>query len=105
MGVIEVQPGTFRRNAHVGHVELLVRADWRGQSIGRALMTEMLAWCRGSSLRKLALAVYAHNAPAIHLYRSFGFVEEGRRVGEYRFPDGTFHDDLLMALPLFPPGS
>ncbi len=97
IGVVEVQPGAFRRNRHVGHVEVLVRRDWRGRGVGRALMERMIEWAGTSAVRKLALAVYAHNLPAIALYRSLGFVEEGRRVGEYAFPDGSVRDDLLMA--------
>ena len=53
-----------------------------------------------SPLEKLSLAVYAHNLPALSLYRALGFQEEGRRVGEYRFADGSLRDDVLMALPV-----
>lgn len=97
IGVVEIQPGAFRRNRHVGHLEVIVREDWRGKGVGRALMTRVLDWAQTSALSKIALAVYAHNLPAIALYRSLGFVEEGRRVDEYAFPDGTLRDDLLMA--------
>lgn len=100
VGVVEVQPGGFRRNRHVGHLEVLVRADWRGRGVGRALMTGAIAWAHSSPLEKLSLAVYAHNLPALALYRSLGFHEEGRRVGEYRFADGSMRDDVLMALPV-----
>lgn len=99
VGMLEVQPAPFRRNRHVGHLEIMVRADWRGRGVGRALMEALLAWSPGSALSKLALAVYAHNAPAIALYRAYGFTEEGRRIAEYRFPDGTLRDDVLMARP------
>lgn len=97
IGMVEVQPGGFKRTRHVGYLEVMVRSDWRGRGVGRALMARVLDWVPFSSITKLALSVYAHNAPAIALYRSLGFVEEGRRVGEYRFSDGTLRDDLLMA--------
>lgn len=97
IGMVEVVPGGFRRNRHVGYLEIMVRADWRGKGVGRALMERVMAWASQSDVRKLALSVYAHNTPAIGLYRTFGFVEEGRRVGEYQFPDGSFRDDLIMA--------
>jgi ribosomal protein S18 acetylase RimI-like enzyme len=48
-------------------------------------------------LQKLSLAVFADNSPAIGLYRSLGFIEEGRRIGEYREEDGRLRDDLIMA--------
>lgn len=100
IGMVEVQPGGFRRNRHVGYLELMVRSDWRGQGVGRALMNRILDWATTSSITKVSLAVYAHNAPAIGLYRSLGFIEEGRRIGEYKFPDGVLRDDVLMALVL-----
>lgn len=102
IGVIEVQPGGFRRNRHVGHIEVLVRADWRGKGVGRGLLERVLAWSETSAVTKLSLAVYAHNTPAIRLYRSCGFTEEGRRIAEYRFPDGSFRDDVLMARTVGP---
>ena len=104
IGVVEVQPGSFQRNRHVGHLEVIVRADHRGRGVGRALMNRVIEWAGTAQLGKLALAVYAHNLPAIALYRSLGFIEEGRRVGEYRFADGTVRDDLLMARAVGPAG-
>ena len=68
-----------------------------GKGVGRGLLERVLSWSTTSAVTKLSLAVYAHNMPAIALYRSCGFTEEGRRVAEYRFPDGSFRDDLLMA--------
>jgi RimJ/RimL family protein N-acetyltransferase len=44
--------------------------------------------------------VFAHNARAVALYRKFGFEEEGRRLREYRFADGSWRDDILMARPV-----
>jgi len=35
------------------------------------------------------------NEKAIHLYRTFGFKEEGRLIQEY-FSNGTYHDVLRM---------
>jgi RimJ/RimL family protein N-acetyltransferase len=52
------------------------------------------AWSVG--IEKLSLAVFAENQRAIALYKSCGFVEEGRRKGEFRV-GGRAVDDLLMA--------
>jgi putative acetyltransferase len=52
-------------------------------------------------VRKLELHVFAHNAPAIALYESFGFVQEGYRRLHYR-RDGTYFDAILMALATLP---
>jgi ribosomal protein S18 acetylase RimI-like enzyme len=42
----------------------------------------------------------ADNAAAIGLYRRFGFVEEGRRVAQYRRSSGELWDSIVMGLLL-----
>jgi ribosomal protein S18 acetylase RimI-like enzyme len=55
-------------------------------------------WARGHGLRKLCLEVFAHNGPAIGLYRKCGFVEEGRRMRQYRRASGERWDTIVMGL-------
>lgn len=87
-----------RRIAHVARIELMVDAQHRGHGVGSALLTELVRWGeRSAVIRKLSLQVFAHNVAALDLYRRHGFFEEGRREREYRFPDGTWRDDVLMA--------
>jgi len=45
------------------------------------------------------LGVFSSNEPAIALYRSLGFQEEGRKK-RGRFVDGIYDDVILMALEL-----
>ena len=45
---------------------------------------------------RLELTVYADNAPAVALYRKFGFVIEGT-AHRYALRDGVFVDALMMA--------
>ena len=47
-------------------------------------------------LKRLELTVYVDNAPAIGLYRKFGFEVEGTRRAD-AFRDGKFVDSLMMA--------
>ena len=51
---------------------------------------------RGADVAKLELHVFPHNAPAIALYESFGFVREGYRRSHYRQGDELV-DAILMA--------
>jgi ribosomal protein S18 acetylase RimI-like enzyme len=51
-------------------------------------------------MHKLSLSVFAHNEPALGLYRKLGFVEEGRRVKHYRRADGQLWDAVEMGLLL-----
>src|SRR5215831_8811357 len=79
---VEVSPHGF------GEIGMLVEQGWRGRGVGKALMQAADEWARGQGLHKLSLEVFAHNSAAIALYRRCGFVEEGRRVRQYRRANG-----------------
>jgi L-amino acid N-acyltransferase YncA len=83
-----------------GDLGMLVRRDWRGRGVGSALLREAIVRARGAGLHKLCLEVFAHNEAGIALYRKAGFVEEGRRPGQYRRASGELWDAIIMGLPL-----
>ncbi len=83
-----------------GEVGMLVDRDWRGRGVGSALVQEAISRARGQGLHKLCLEVFMHNTAAIALYRKFGFVEEGRRIRQYRRASGELWDSIVMGLPL-----
>jgi ribosomal protein S18 acetylase RimI-like enzyme len=98
VGWLHVGVAARRRLRHVGRLEMMVDARFRGQGVGDALMAAAVRWADASmTIRKLSLCVFAHNERAIALYCKHGFVEEGRREGEYLFADGTARADVLMA--------
>lgn len=98
VGMAHASAASRRRNRHVARIELMVDQDDRGRGIGGALLDAVILWAeRHPVVHKLSLQVFAHNDAAIALYQGRGFREEGRRVREYLFPDGTWRDDLLMA--------
>ncbi len=100
-GFLQVDVVPLARLRHVGRIELLVDPRFRRQGVGGALLDRAVADARdGGVLQKLSLAVFADNEAAVALYRSRGFVTEGRRIGEVRMEDGAVRDDLLMALPV-----
>lgn len=91
------QPAPFKRYAHHADCGLAIaKAHWR-QGLGRKLMACILDWGRRRRLHKLTLRVFAHNQPAIGLYRALGFVEQGRLVDDVRRADGTLDDVIAMA--------
>lgn len=97
VGVVRVTGGSLRRLRHVGRLEIYVDQPARGGGVGRALAEVAIQWCEECpALHKLALAVFEDNARAVALYRSLGFEDEGRRLGEYRERDGRLRSDLLM---------
>ena len=85
------------QSAEVGNL-LIGDADYRGRGIASesCLLLLDLAFAR-LNLRRISLHVFADNEPAIGLYRSLGFREEGR-LREAMFVDGRFNDVLVMAL-------
>lgn len=89
------------RNRHgYGEIGMTVAREWRGRGVGSALLAAAIEWARECGLHKLSLAVFAHNDRAIALYRKFGFVEEGRRVKQYRRTSGELWDAIDMGLLL-----
>ena len=83
-----------------GEIGMMVAREWRGRGVGTALMQVAIAYAREQGLHKLTLSVFAHNEPAIALYRKCGFVEEGRRVKHYRRSNGELFDSVEMGLLL-----
>ena len=83
-----------------GEVGMCVDRDWRGRGVGSALMRSAIQLARGRGLHKLCLEVFAHNAAGLSLYRGSGFVEEGRRVRQYRRSSGELWDSIIMGLEL-----
>src|SRR5690606_23691639 len=68
-----------------------------GQGVGSRLTASLLNiadnWL---NLKRVELEVYTDNAPAIYLYKKFGFLAEGVRR-KVAFGDGHWLDDLVMA--------
>jgi len=98
VGSLSIKGGNMERTRHVGMIEVYVDKSARGLGIGRALLEAGVVWAETNPiLRKLALNVFEDNHRAVELYRHFGFVVEGRLVGEYLEEDGTLRNDLMMA--------
>jgi L-phenylalanine/L-methionine N-acetyltransferase len=101
VGRLSVARDVHPASRHVADLGLMVAASHRRQGIGRALLERTVEWARANGVRKLELHVFAHNTPAIALYESFGFVQEGFRQQHYR-RDGAYFDAILMAFATLP---
>ena len=90
--------GRWRRTAHTAELSMGVnRAHW-GQGIGGLLLDAALTWARQSPiLTRVGLSVFASNTAAVELYRSRGFVEEGRLVRFAKW-EGRYDDLIGMSL-------
>jgi ribosomal protein S18 acetylase RimI-like enzyme len=94
-----LDPLRLRSTAHVVQLTIAVHPGFEGQGIGRLLMVELLEWARGEpSVEKVELRVRHENERAIELYRSLGFVQEGRFVRRVKTPDRRYLDDVAMGL-------
>jgi len=85
--------------SHVVRLTIAVHEGHQGQGVGRALMNELLGWARSNPhVEKVELQVRASNERAIALYRSLGFIEEGRKTRRLKLGPDDYRDDVYMAL-------
>ena len=73
-----------------------VGPSYRRRAIGAVLLRECMERCQRIGANAIFLEVAADNSSAQALYRSFGFVEVGRREGYYQRPDGSRMSALTM---------
>ncbi len=85
------------RRRHVGGLGLAVAAEWQVRGIGSEMMRRLLEWSdRWLGYLRIELTVYTDNAPAIALYRKFGFVVESTQRA-WALRNGVYVDCLAMA--------
>jgi RimJ/RimL family protein N-acetyltransferase len=98
VGCVNCTGGSYRSMRHQVTLGISLLKAHRGQGIGRALMTEAIAWARGTGIvNRIELTVHTANVPAIRLYEDLGFVTEGTRR-RYVYKQGQYDDALLMSL-------
>ena len=96
VGTASLNRRQARRRGHCGQIGIMVHDAHAGRGIGTALMAALVdAADNWLGLLRLELEVNADNAPALALYRRFGFVVEGRLVAN-AFRDGEYIDCLAM---------
>ena len=85
-----------------GHVtNVAVRADKRGQGLGKELMKRLIQLAADSGMIWMTLEVRHSNKVAQNLYHTFGFVDVGYRK---RYYEDNQEDALLMGLEHLPEG-
>jgi ribosomal protein S18 acetylase RimI-like enzyme len=95
--------GFFRRReaktSHRGHIwGVYISGKYRGQGVGRALLTELLRLARElPRIEQVTLAVSSDNLPARRLYEAMGFEKYGCEAGALKVGD-TYVDEDLMVL-------
>lgn len=88
--------GSLRRQ-HARMLGIGIAPHWQGRGLGRQLIARLLDWADNwAGVLRVELVVHADNVRAQALYRSMGFVEEGRHR-DYALKNGRFVDALAMA--------
>ncbi len=94
-GLHAVHASPRRRHALMLGISVMPKAQGRG--VGSALMQAMCDYADNwAGALRLELNVYTDNAPAMALYRKFGFVVEGTFKG-YALRNGRYVDSHAMA--------
>ena len=85
--------------SHIVRLTIVIHPGSEGKGVGSILMEKIVTWARqANGVEKIELLVRAQNSRAIHLYKKFGFVEEGRLRNRIKLNEGKYIDDLAMGL-------
>lgn len=94
--IVFLSPGRMRLS-HTGSLGMMIEKDFRNMGIGRLLIKGILDWAElNSCIEKVSLGVFSINERAIALYKKMGFIEEGRKIREFKINDNEYADDVLM---------
>jgi ribosomal protein S18 acetylase RimI-like enzyme len=96
VGWCDIAPASFEGMTHVGRLGMGVKADFRGQGIGKRLLKAAVNRAFRQGLERVELQVFRSNDSAVRLYEAHGFLREGVKVGARKL-DGMTEDLLLFA--------
>jgi RimJ/RimL family protein N-acetyltransferase len=99
VGGASIHPQTDK-HAHLASYGIFIGKNYRNLRLGTLLTKEFVEIARKQELEILQLSVYANNERAFHVYKKCGFKETGRLTKGIKFPDGTYTDEIIMAIPL-----
>jgi ribosomal protein S18 acetylase RimI-like enzyme len=93
-----LEPLPLAATSHVVRLTIAVHEGRRRRGVGRVLMNALLRWAEANPrVEKVELQVRSSNEAAIALYRSLGFVEEGRKTKRLKIGPHEYLDDVYMA--------
>ncbi|WP_062237213.1 GNAT family N-acetyltransferase [Fictibacillus sp. FJAT-27399] len=86
-----------KRLSHTGSLGMMISKGYREMGIGSMLLKALLDWAEKNPLiEKASLGVFSTNHRAISLYKKMGFIEEGRKIKEFKMNENDYVDDILM---------
>ncbi|ERJ00068.1 L-amino acid N-acyltransferase YncA [Bittarella massiliensis (ex Durand et al. 2017)] len=97
VGLYILHPNSEGRCGHVANCSYAVKADRRGQKIGRRLVEDSLKRAREAGFLRLQYnAVVVTNERAIALYEKLGFTCIGRVPKAFRARTGEYRDTYIF---------
>ena len=92
--------GNQSRIRHRCSIGVALYRKFCGMGIGTALLGEILSAAKSAGYEQAELTVVSTNAPAIALYKKFGFETTGTMPRVMKYKDGTYADFLFMVKSL-----
>lgn len=84
----------LERIAHTGELSMAIDQAHKNQGIGSGLLDNFFEEL-DPQIKRVELSVIDRNTPAIHLYKKFEFIEEGRQKNKVNIY-GEYFDLILM---------
>lgn len=85
---------------HVGRVSVLVRPEYRGRGLARALVSEIVGIARNFALESVEAEFIGEQEAAIQMFAFMGFSNLARLPQYVKALSGTRHDYILMGQDL-----
>jgi len=94
IGACDIYKGRTRK-AHVGTVGVTIDRDFRGDGIGKKLLSFILDNASNIGLKMACLDLFDINEEAKSLYKKYGFIEYGR-LSKALLWRGKYCDEIMM---------
>lgn len=86
-----------QRRVYLGvqEVSIYIHPDFTGRGFGRRLLGELIRQSEAGGIWTLQAVIFPENTASLHLHRTMGFRDVGRRerIGQLK---GRWHDTLLL---------
>ncbi|GAA0466128.1 GNAT family N-acetyltransferase [Alkalibacillus silvisoli] len=96
VGYILALGGKARRNRHSAYLVVGILKEYRGQGIGRKLLSAINQWATEHNIHRLELSAVGRNKAGLSLYKKMGFEIEGTKRDSLLI-DGEFVDEYYMS--------
>ena len=83
--------------SHVGTLGIGLLPEYRGKGLAKRIMTSAIRRALAAGIERVELTVFETNKNAIALFRSLGFVAEGKMSKVVKI-EGTYFNSIMMAL-------